>query len=460
MIDVIKRLFAVIKQEVILLDDGHLWYWIITIIFLLFACFFSLGFWALENSNEISSAKDEEPEDDSRTRMQKKKPAMELLGINAWLCGVTSAVLAFDALFTTFFFLLMGLFPTSMLLSVVLSVLVTVLIVAGITVLVGYEFPKLVGEFYGERLGRRLQPALTFFCAILWPVSALIRGVGGLLSRLCGVDPSMAASAVTEEEIRQMVETGSEIGFIEESQKEMINNIFAFDDTTAGEVMTHRTELIAVEKNAEISEVVYLAVNEGFSRLPIYEEDIDDIIGLIYVKDLLSLVGCQSLDSFHLSDFIRPILYVPESTRCRELFAQFKKNKINMAVVVDEYGGTDGIVTMEDVLESIVGDIEDEYDEQSIEIQKISDSTYIMLGAAELDEVGEELQISFEKDGEDFDTLGGFITHVLGYVPQESEHAEIEHAGYRFTVLVMDERRVDKVRVQKLPKPEAAEKTE
>ena len=150
------------------------------------------------------------------------------------------------------------------------------------------------------------------------------------------------------------------MGYIEEGQKKMINDSFEFDETTAGEVMTHRIDIVAVDKDARISEVVYLAINEGFSRLPVYEKDLDNILGLIYVKDLLCLVGCNSSDEFKVSDFVRPVLYVPESVKCRALFAEFKKQQAHMAVVVDEYGCPAGIVSMEDVMESIVGAIWDE----------------------------------------------------------------------------------------------------
>ena len=205
-----------------------------------------------------------------------------------------------------------------------------------------------------------------------------------------------------------------------------------------------------MDKDARISEVVYLAINEGFSRLPVYEKDLDNILGLIYVKDLLCLVGCNSSDEFKVSDFVRPVLYVPESVKCRALFAEFKKQQAHMAVVVDEYGGTAGIVSMEDVLESIVGDIEDEYDEQEEEeIQQLADGVYILEGIVELEEVSKITRIPFEED-EDLDTLGGFLIHKLGHIPDKDENPQVLYGGWRFTVLTMDERRIEKVRLQRI----------
>lgn len=327
-----------------------------------------------------------------------------------------------------------------------------------ITITFGFRVPQLLGGRYAERFGYWSVGVSRVLIIPFLPLLWLTRALSGLIARLFGADSNKIEEAVTEEEIRMLVDVGNEIGFIEESQKEMINNIFEFDDTTAGEVMTHRTEVVAVERNTKISGVVYLAINEGFSRLPVYEKDLDNILGLIYVKDLLCLVGCNSSEEFKIDDFIRPTLYVPEATKCRALLAEFKKNKAHLAVVVDEYGGTAGIVSMEDIIESIVGDIEDEYDEQEESVQKLDEETYLISGTVELSEVGELLRLTFEKD-EDFDTLGGFIVHILGRIPKDDETPAIEYGGYRFAVLAMEERRVDKVKVQKIEASQMEEET-
>lgn len=255
-----------------------------------------------------------------------------------------------------------------------------------------------------------------------------------------------------------LVDTGSEMGFIEESQKEMINNIFEFDDTAVGDVMTHRTEIVAVEKGAKISDVVYLATSEGFSRLPVYEGGLDNILGFIHVKDLLCLVGMNPSDNLRLDDFIRPVIYVPERAKCRSVFAEFKKTKSAMAVVVDDYGGTEGILTMEDILEAIVGDIEDEYDEAEKTVQQLDPDTFVIEGTVELEDLIELLHIPFDED-DDYDTLGGFMTHMLGRIPREDETPSIKYEGYEFTVMLVEDRRVAKVKIHRLPaeQPEQAE---
>lgn len=269
----------------------------------------------------------------------------------------------------------------------------------------------------------------------------------GLLAKWFG----KSRENVTEEEILMMVDAGEEEGVIEQSQKAMINNIFEFDDMTVEDVMTHRVDIVAVAEDAQISDAVYHAINDGFSRIPVYKEDIDNIIGIIYVKDLLCLVGCKAIEDFSLQQFIREVLYVPETTKCRDLFKQFTEKKLHIAVVVDEYGGTAGIVTMEDLIESILGNIQDEYDDEEDEITKINDTTYTMEGSADWDDVAEILGLEVEENP-DYDTVGGFLIDSLGRIPHEGEHPVVKVDGVEFTVLVVEERHIAKVRAVKTPR--------
>ncbi len=341
-------------------------------------------------------------------------------------------------------------------LAAVISVLAAALVITILWLTFGISLPALLGSHFAEKLGYRV---CSFFPGALWlfaPLAAPVRGISRGLARLFGANPGKVAEKVTEEEIRMLVDTGSEMGFIEESQKEMINNIFEFDDTAVEDVMTHRTEIVAVEKTDKISDVVYLATSEGFSRFPVYEGSLDNIVGFIHVKDLLCLVGMNPSDNLKLDDFIRPVIYVPEHATCRSVFAEFKKTQAAMAVVVDDHGGTEGILTMEDILESIVGDIEDEYDEEEKTVQQLDPDTYLVEGTVELDELAELLQISFEQD-DDYDTLGGFMTHMLGRIPQEDENPSVVYGGYEFTVMLVEERRVAKVKIHRLPAGEEPE---
>ncbi len=260
---------------------------------------------------------------------------------------------------------------------------------------------------------------------------------------------------VTEEDILNLVDDSTQRGLLEESEREMINNVFEFGDKDAGDIMTHRTDIAAVEKKDKIQSVIDIAVSEGFSRIPVYEDDIDNIIGVIYVKDLLVLIGNNDPYDIGLTNFTRNTIYIPESTKCNDLFRIFTEQKLHMAVVVDEYGGTSGLVTMEDIIESVFGNIQDEYDDEAEEFSYIDENTMTIDGSADLDDVSKQLGFEFEK-GEEYDTLGGLITDRLGRIPEPDEHPAITIGDYTFTVLLTEDRRIIKVRSRRRTSDESA----
>ena len=288
------------------------------------------------------------------------------------------------------------------------------------------------------------------------PLAAVLAAVTKLLLFCLRIDPDAKVEQVTEEEIRLMVDVGNEEGTIEKSEKEMINNIFEFDEKTVAEVMTHRTEMIAVEDTATITEVAHTALEEGFSRIPVYGDSIDDIVGVLYVKDLLKYVENPCMQDETIQPFIRDVLFVPESKRCTELFKLFKTKKKQMAVVVDEYGGTSGMVTMEDLLEAIVGNMQDEYDDEEEDVQQLSEGEFVLSGALTLEDVEKALDVDLTAV-EEHDTLGGFVTDLLDRIPGENEYPSVEVDHLRFTVLEVKERRIMKVKAELLPIPEEAE---
>ena len=254
----------------------------------------------------------------------------------------------------------------------------------------------------------------------------------------------------TEEEIKQLVEGDEQVGELEKNQRDMINNIFEFDDLNAGDIMTHRTDIDAVDVNDSLDDVVKIAIEHGRSRIPVYKEDLDDICGIIYVKDLLKFVGCEISSEEKLTDYIRTPLFVPETIPCGKLFAQMTETRIMLAIVVDEYGGTAGLVTMEDVLESIVGNIRDEYDDEEKElVTRIDENTYTFDGIADIDEVEKILGIKIPEG--DYDTLAGFVINLLGFLPtgDSTEQAVAAYEGFTFTVLEVDERRIEKIKAVK-----------
>jgi putative hemolysin len=246
-----------------------------------------------------------------------------------------------------------------------------------------------------------------------------------------------------------MLDAANENGGIEDEQAEMISNIFEFSDLEIHEVMTHRTEIMAVEENAPVTEAVKVSVETGVSRIPIYKNTIDNICGVIYIKDLLPLILQPDTQTRPVSEYSHGIKYVPETSSCGELFRYFTENKKQIAVALDEYGGTAGIVTMEDLLECIVGNIRDEYDEnEAEEIEEITPNTFDILGSADPDDAMERLGHKLE-DGHGYDTMGGFITALLGYIPSDGETPTVRWKDITFGVISAKDNRIEKLRAIK-----------
>lgn len=329
-----------------------------------------------------------------------------------------------------------------------LSVLVITVLLSYFTLVFGELVPKRIAMKNPEAIALKTATALKWISTIFMPFVGLLSRSTNAVARLFGVTSDTVENNVTEEEIRMMVDVGEETGAIDESEKEMINNVFDFNDRTVGDIMTHRTEIFAVEDTASISEIKNLIIKEGFSRIPVYKDDLDDIVGIVFAKDMLKFVGSPTDDKTGITEIMRAPLFVPETKRCQDLFLEFTGRKQHMAVVIDEYGGTAGIVTMEDLLESIVGSIQDEYDNEDDEYSVIDDSTYTIDGSADTEEVDRILNIKLP-EGE-YDTIAGFIIDRLGRIPNESEHPQIECGGYLFTVEHIDEKRIEKVRAEKL----------
>ncbi len=316
-------------------------------------------------------------------------------------------------------------------------------------------FPRKYGSQHCEKIAPALAGFLLFIRAVLTPLTVVITAIAHLFVLIFGGDPKYDDDTVTEDEILSMVDEGEESGVIEESQKEMINNIFEFDDLVAGDVMTHRTHIEAVEANADIQSVVAKAIEEGYSRMPVYEDDLDNIKGILYVKDLLKYVGTSAPENLKPSDLMREALFIPESKKCRDLFTEMTEKHLQMVVVADEYGGVAGIVTIEDLIESIMGNIQDEFDDEQEEIEQITENIYNIDGTSAIGDVEELLDIEFP-EGE-YDTLAGYIMSVLGRIPEADEHPTVECEGFGFMVAEMDDRRIVKVIAERLPEPEESD---
>lgn len=321
--------------------------------------------------------------------------------------------------------------------------------------IVGCLLPRRLVYLNPESIGLSLVWLFAFFFALFSPIYYLCRMVVRPLLRLLGIDPNEDPDTVTEDDIIELIEDVEESGALEESQKDMLNNIFEFDDITAGEIMTPRTDVEALEVSDSLTEALRLAIDCGYSRLPVYEEDIDHIIGILYIKDLLPYVGKAVPKSVTIRKLLRPTYFVPDTKKCDELFEEMNEKHLQMSIVVDEYGGVAGIVTIEDLLESIVGNMQDEFDHEEEEVTQLDDDSFEIDGSLSMDELSELLERPFPEG--DYDTVAGFLLDLLGHIPEEDEEAVIEYENLIFTVQEMDDRRIEQVLVCRTESEEETE---
>lgn len=249
-----------------------------------------------------------------------------------------------------------------------------------------------------------------------------------------------------ESEVIRVINMSCEQGLIDHNCKIMLENMFKFDDISAGELMTHRKDVVAHEDTDSLKEVVESVIRTGYSRIPIYHEDIDNIVGILYAKDLLRFVFGTISDDFCLTDIVRDVFFVPSSKKCSELFAEMVAEKKQIAIVVDEYGGTDGIISLEDLIEFILGNIQDEFDNEEEEFKKISEQIYSVDASAGIDEINQLIGSHIPED--EFDTVAGLIMDKLGKIPNENEKPSIIIDGVKFTVAEVHKRRIVKVLVE------------
>ena len=331
------------------------------------------------------------------------------------------------------------------------AVVIITIILSYLTILFGELVPKKIAMAHPEKFANFVVYPVSFFSMIFNPIVRFLAWSTNVTLRLIGIDPDALKDSATEEEIRLLVSVSQESGNIDETEREMIDNIFAFDDMTVDEIMTHRTEVLALSDEWSFREVIDFVKEERFTRYPIFKDSIDNIIGTIHLRDLLKYTHTEV--DYKLEDILRKPYYIPQSKKTDDLFNEFKLNKTHIAIVVDEYGGTAGIVTMEDIIEEIMGDISDEYDvDESDGISKISDEMWIVEGDAELYDLQHALKIDLPLDN--FDTVSGFIIGELGRLPETEDINSVEKAivfeGYRFIITKAEDRVVNKAKILKV----------
>ncbi len=323
----------------------------------------------------------------------------------------------------------------------------------------GVFFFAVVGIIAPQKIAARRPEKWLFALAgvVHGMVSALIfytypaEKLSNLVVRLAGLDPNASFDDVTEEEIISMVKEGHQQGVLQASEAEMIHNIFAFDDKEAKDIMTHRKHVAAVEGKTQLKDVLEFILEGNNSRFPVYKDDIDNIIGIIHMKDVMIESRKGGRLDWAVQDIpglVREAFFIPETRNINELFKGMQSKKSHMVIVVDEYGQTAGIVAMEDILEEIVGNIFDEYDKEETMIAIQQDGSFLMKGMAPFDEVCQTLGITLED--EEYDTLNGFLISLIGRIPGEHEQFDLECQGWRFHVFSVRDKMVHMVRALKL----------
>ena len=330
--------------------------------------------------------------------------------------------------------------------AVLLVIVIGVVVIAGLGIL---TFRR-VGTCRPQKFAMRYLKIVRFFIRILTPLTILITWFSRVAALVFGVGLDAEEDAVTEEEIISIVDEAHEQGVIEENEAEMIQNIISFNETEAKDIMTRRKNIVGFDEEVLLTEMIDIMLEEGNSRYPVFSEDIDNIKGIVHYKDALKFATKNTWAKFkplrELPGLIREAALIPQTKGIGDLFHTMQAKKLHMAVVVDEYGQTSGLVTMEDILEEIVGDILDEYDDEEVTIRTQKDNTLIIDGLASLEEVGQELGIDFGDT--EFETLNGYLTNILGHIPVKKDlDTDISVNGYKFTILSLGNKTIGKVRV-------------
>lgn len=302
--------------------------------------------------------------------------------------------------------------------------------------------PKTISASTPEKVALIVAKPIKFFMIILKPVVAIFNVVTKIIFKLLGVNDHGVRPFITEEELKTMVNVSHEEGLLEMEEREIINNVFEFGDMQAKEAMVQRLDIVAIDAEDSYEEIIELFKTEKLSRMPVYEETIDDIIGILNIKDVIFL-NDEEIDNFDIKQYIRDPFFTYEFKKITQLLEEMKKDKSQMAIVVDEYGGTAGLITIEDLVEVIVGDIEDEFDEDEDEIEVISSNEFLVEGSTKISDVNEVLNINLES--EEFDSIGGYIIGYIKHIPEENEVIEVDRV--KFNIESVDKNRIKKIRI-------------
>ncbi len=323
-----------------------------------------------------------------------------------------------------------------------ISIVIITIILSFFTLVFGELVPKRLAMKYYEKISYATIGVIRGISVITAPFVKLLTASTNMVSKIFGVGEA-EEEVVTEEEIRMMIDEGEEKGTIERGEKLLLNNVFEFNDIIVSEVMTPRTEMYAIDIKDDLSELLEEIDEFKYSRIPVYDEDIDDIKGILFVKDILKPL--KDNKKINIKDLMREPYFVPESKDIDELFKEMQQNKVQMAIAIDEYGGTAGLITMEDIIEELVGNIFDEYDDEELDVKKIDDNTYILSGTITSYDLKKILGIEIPEG--DYETLSGYLIDRLGRIPDENEHPVIEDEKLTYKVEEIEDKRIKYVKV-------------
>lgn len=357
--------------------------------------------------------------------------------IGITLAGFLSSAFASEAFAGNLAPILNNLIPIGLQIWKTFSIIVITLILSYFTLVIGELVPKRIAMKNYERIAYHTVGVIKAISVVSAPFVRLLTLSTNVISKIFGVTESDEIT-VTEEEIKMMVDEGEEKGTIDQEEKEMINNIFEFNDTVASEVMIHRTDIFAIDINSDFNEVLKELDEYKYSRIPVYEKTIDEIRGVLFVKDTLKALSEKR--EINIKKLMKDAYFVAENKPINEVFRELQKNKKQMAIVIDEYGGTAGLVTMEDLIEEIVGNIFDEYDEVENEYEKIDENTYLISGSVNMYDLKKILNVSVP-DG-DYDTLSGYLLEELGRVPEDEEKPVIETDKVTYKIEKYEDKRI------------------
>ena len=334
-----------------------------------------------------------------------------------------------------------------------ISIVIITIILSFFTLVFGELVPKRLAMKYYEKISYSTIGVIRGISVITAPFVKLLTVSTNMVSKIFGVGEA-EEEVVTEEEIKMMIDEGEEKGTIERGEKMLLNNVFEFNDIIVSEIMTPRTEMFAIDINDNLEELLDKIDEFKYSRIPVYDEDIDDIKGILFVKDILKPL--KEHKKINIKAIMREPYFIPESKDIDELFKEMQQNKVQMAIAIDEYGGTAGLITMEDIIEELVGNIFDEYDEEEIYAKKIDDNTYILSGTTTSYELKKIFNVEIPEG--DYETLSGYLIDKLGRIPDDDEHPVIEDEKLTYKVEEIEDKRIKYIKVCRNMNEETEEK--